>query len=371
MRVAEPIKATPPGPTEWPETLKGYVSRCFSTCRTDNERDLMESLLKNKVQITISEGKLHSTKWQLEPLVSLPVQSLNEDQRIKAQRAQRFTMGADSKVKPIKVPTKKAIAQQMSEVIDWDEHTIVGTSTQLEKSYLRLTSSPDPSTVRPLPVLKKVLEFLKTKWLQGRDYAYICDQFKSLRQDLTVQRIKNEFTVQVYEIHARIALEKADMGEYNQCQTQLRTLYEAGIKGCREEFIAYRILYFLSTKNRSEMNSLMAELTPEQHRHPAISHALQIRAALSLSNYNTFFKLYRNVPDMGSYLIDSFVGRERTNALLIMCKAYRPTLSIEYITKILAFESADQCCKFLSSLNVPHSSDGAIDTKGALSFLTK
>lgn len=86
--------------------------------------------------------------------------------------------------------------------------------------------------------------------------------------DHQVQRIKNEFTVEVYEIHARIALEavsrlgntrrlcklthpQKDLGEYNQCQSMLRQLYELGIKGHPEEFLSYRILYLLHTRNRS------------------------------------------------------------------------------------------------------------------------
>lgn len=65
-----------------------------------------------------------------------------------------------------------------------------------------------------------------------------------------MQRIKNDFTVKVYEIHARIALEKGDLGEYNQCQSQLRGLYAYGLKGAQMEFLAYRILYLLHTRNR-------------------------------------------------------------------------------------------------------------------------
>lgn len=57
---------------------------------------------------------------------------------------------------------------------------------KLEKRYLRLTSEPNPADIRPLPVLKQTLELLKRKWKETQDYTYVCDQFKSLRQDLTV-----------------------------------------------------------------------------------------------------------------------------------------------------------------------------------------
>ena len=198
---------------------------------------------------------------------------------------------------------------------------VVGRCQTLEKNYLRLTSAPNPDTVRPLPVLQKTLDLLKAKWKKESNYSYICDQFKSLRQDLTVQHIKNEFTVNVYEIHARIALEKGDLGEYNQCQTQLRALYAQNLGGHPIEFKAYRILYFIHTCNRTDMNDVISDLTPIEKKAPAIKHALDARSALALGNYHKFFKLYLQTPFMGAYLMDMFVARERLAALASICKA--------------------------------------------------
>jgi hypothetical protein len=160
------------------------------------------------------------------------------------------------------------------EAFDMESLKIVGTCQKLEKDYLRLTSAPHHSVVRPESVLRKTVTLLKKKWAAEEvDYVYMCSQLKSLRQDLTVQHIASDFSVHVYETHARVALESDDMNEYNQCQTQLKQLYAAGHKGCEMEFVAYLILYYvylLGNKKyqngSSDLAFLLASLKPEAYR---------------------------------------------------------------------------------------------------------
>lgn len=112
------------------------------------------------------------------------------------------------------------------EDMDWDALTVKGTSQEIEKRYLRLTSAPDPATVitsiflysflyfrvEKVQILSKLLirkiffqvrsEEVLEKALVNvqnsqKNYLYKCDQLKSIRQDLTVQRIRNELTVKV------------------------------------------------------------------------------------------------------------------------------------------------------------------------------
>lgn len=264
-----------------------------------------------------------------------------------------------------------------------------GKSTNLEKSYFRLTSAPDPATVRPEPVLRKALDRLIQRIaLKEVNYFYAQDQFKGLRQDCVIQAIRKPLTTAVYEAHARAALEYGDLAEYNQCQGQLKVLYAEGATdehSCVSEFVAYRILYqtvhvrhgeglallhtlrrdvlsnfaptlkigLYPSKLRSSLqsqsksaHSVSSSSSPSSHSQSLrrsngapweIVHALQVRYALGKSDYIGFFKLYATAPNLGRALMDLAVPRVRYAALVNFVKSFKPTLSVEFVARVLGF----------------------------------
>ncbi|KAJ0102127.1 hypothetical protein Patl1_06218 [Pistacia atlantica] len=223
------------------------------------------------------------------------------------------------------------------EDIDWDALTVKGTCQEIEKRYLRLTSAPDPSTVRPEEVLEKALLMVQNS---QKNYLYKCDQLKSIRQDLTVQRIRNHLTVRVYETHARLAIEYGDLPEYNQCQSQLKILYAEGIEGCQSEFSAYNLLcVILHSNNKKELLSGMSRLSNVAKEDETVKHALAVRAAVTSGNYVTFFRLYKTAPNLNTCFMDLHVEKMRFKAVSCMSRSYRPTVSVSYIAQVLGFPS--------------------------------
>lgn len=396
----------------WPPQLKTWVATCLGQM-TESNREEASQEMKQVIAEAYQSGTLWTTDWvgmQLKSLLPKPLPTVNlkrkmpdgspiskkakkaaskqttktisdpfNDQVALNKRAERFQReheiekskstksGNSSSIKasPHHLFNKRNISRNDSpydpdykpepdpNVWEWDTYTIVGTSGEVFKEYLRLTTEPKPDTIRPLAVLRQTLQQLKEKWKAKTPYHWICSQFKSLRQDLTVQRIKNDFTVQVYEIHARMALESNDMVEYYQCQAALMNLYDLGIPGKVEEFTAYRILMLLHGRNRGDLNLYVGQLTPNLKMNGAVRHALSVSRAILTGDYHQLFKLYLDAPNMGAYIMDHFIDRERAKALMVITKAYK-TFPLAYLRQELAFDDYEATHKFLVDHSVTY-----------------
>ena len=266
----------------------------------------------------------------------------------------------------------------------------VGTNLALEKKYFRLTEAPSMATVRPPEVLVESLKLVKQRWTANGDYEYVKDQLKSIRQDLTVQHIRDgELVTQVYQTHARIALECADHAEYNQCQAVLKSLHAAALERVMEancmdvdagkkkskkrsfsdrkrssveiaslpgaddiaEFTAYRLLYAAGAGSKSERSeALLRELrdVPKALKtHPFVTHALEVCEAKASSNFHRFFASYAKVARMGAYLMDIMAPSVRHDAVRAMLRAYAPTVPVDFVSRVLGFETPDDARAYL------------------------
>lgn len=279
--------------------------------------------------------------------------------------------------------------------------TFVGTSTGLEKSYLRLTDFPKAENVRPLSVLIKSLAHIKSRYIKEEDFEWANEQLKSVRQDLTVQHIRNKFSLDVYETHARLLLEHGDLNEFHQCRTMIQSLTSATSKldpstessdqigrdfqttrieedeedclqqseDAADEFYAYGLLYNLVQSSWGEMTRLLSTNQkkesaktpsdtsfvtssdygeiPASFRGSSVRHALKVVKAVMHEDYQAFFRLYDSAPHLSAYLMDFLVRRVRKNAFQRIIAAYRPSLSVEHFRRALAFEDLEETRRFL------------------------
>jgi hypothetical protein len=71
----------------------------------------------------------------------------------------------------------------------------------------------------------------------------------------------------------------------------------------------------------TELSRSIGHLTAEEKAQGPVKQALDISTAMATGNYHRFFKLYMEVANMGGYIVDQFVARERMAALTKMAKA--------------------------------------------------
>ncbi|KAF8757558.1 SAC3/GANP family [Rhizoctonia solani] len=336
--------------TSWPQSLKDWVATQLKQMNSLNKSEA-DAEMKALISEAYTNQTLWTTDWAGVQLKALQPKTATK------RKSHPDLVATQKKLKKATISTSTESENRLEKrkrrfereheierqkasgtysVPSFTHHSQSPTGFDTARDNTRLTlrwhiarRAPDPATIRPLEV----------------------------------QRIKNAFTVQVYEIHARMALEAADVVEFNQCQSNLRLLYEAGIPGHANEFLAYRILYLNYTKNRSEINLLLAQLNPETKSTEFVRHALDVQAALLANNYHKFFDLYLKAPNMGGYIMDHMLPRERMSALITMTKAYLH-LPLSFLASELAFDGTADVDRFLSSHSIATYATGQPNAAG-------
>ena len=305
----------------------------------------------------------HRYEHQQQPQTSSHLQQLLEKlDKIRQKKAM-------SSVSVTKKPTPAH--HHKNQIKQIKHERLVGTKQELEKQYLRTTSDLKAEDFRPYHILLESLPYVVEKYnrKEGNYEDYLCEQLKAIRQDLTVQSIENEFTVKVYETHARIALLNKDVSEFNQCQTRLKDLYSKGIKGNTAEFLMYNIIYLTLTDSSPELNRVL-KLLPKNDmiNHPFIKYAMMVQSSLSVFNYYKLFNtLYLKAPALGKSLIEIFAESIKKKALNYIYLSHMPTtLSVSFVCQSI------QCSKDFLEKNGAVIFDGdQLDTRKSYEALNK
>ncbi|OWA51957.1 putative Leukocyte receptor cluster member 8-like protein [Hypsibius exemplaris] len=314
------------------------------------------------------------------------------------KRRERFSAAGDATtspgVKPLAKP-KKSTSKSPARVIGARRalstvRTVVGTCQTVEKEYFRLTEAVDASQVRPLPILQEALQMVKDKWKKEHNYRYAESQLKSIRQDLRVQHVFSPFTVQVYETHARIALEVGDQAEFTQCLAQLEWLYDtltavhrrgadgkADVRGSnvaagcenRLEFLSYRILYVMRQNRTTDVTRVRTQLSDSDKKDPCIAFAFSVLSAYFAGDYQQFFSLFKIAPLMAGYVMEVSIPQFRQRIFVKICTAYRPNLPVMALKEILRFPNDAELRDFLRGYKLTYTwlnESEEIDCKASL-----
>ncbi|KAL0074842.1 SAC3/GANP/Nin1/mts3/eIF-3 p25 family-domain-containing protein [Phycomyces blakesleeanus] len=260
------------------------------------------------------------------------------------------------------------------------------------KAYRRSAAGNDqplPSDVRPPPVLKETLDYLVDNVLSEyplvKCHAFLRDRTRSIRQDFTLQNIRDITAVQVHEriarfhilcLHEMCELEEEKFSEQQETE-QLRKvllsltefyddLRDEGIETPNEaEFRAY---YIITHLRDNDITRQAMALPPHIFLDFHVKRALQFYGLAQRNNeigesssrrnkpanieacqnyYSKFFKLIAapDTPFLMSCLLEWHFPEVRKGALKAMNKAYliaNPGVEAEYVRQVLAYDTVKQ-----------------------------
>ena len=239
-----------------------------------------------------------------------------------------------------------------------ENDNLIGTSTELEKHYFRVKGIPKSSDVRPLDILKKSLQYVLDKYHSNNDYHYICDQLKSIRQDLTLQHIENEFSIEVYEIHSTISLENEDVSEFIQCASALKMLYTKFHYPIDHErnvfYIAATMLCNIDSKNVPPVisYSMIRNIPQCLLSHDYIQFVLNVKKTYDNGEYHIYLQQYRNAPHQFKIIMKIVLDKVRLKLATMLFIPMRVHIEKRLFMEYLDFESVDECDAFIQKYSI-------------------
>lgn len=223
---------------------------------------------------------------------------------------------------------------------------IVGTCQEVERRYVRVTSQPDPRTVRPEPVLREALARVQERERKGRDYEECQDLYMSICQDLRLQQLDGPLAIEVRESFAQCAMRARtgppdgakgmDVKALSDSLLHLQALYAQHPGQPRElEFALYRMLLWLALAQDAgpEQQTGWVSLAPATaallpHRAaPLARFGLDVLAAVTAADSARYFALAA-VPPVGAaearHILETLLTPPvRARAYAALLKAYK------------------------------------------------
>ncbi|RKP19055.1 hypothetical protein ROZALSC1DRAFT_29311, partial [Rozella allomycis CSF55] len=240
---------------------------------------------------------------------------------------------------------------------------------------------PLPEDVRPSKVLLETMDYLVKDVLDRKDISFsavhnfIRDRTRSIRQDFTLQNIRDDCCVRIHERIARFhivsgyLLCEEDPAEFDafqnteQLRKVLQSLHEFYTDAAKtagrdnltfENEPEFRCYYILTHLKDTEVFRKSLSFHPLVFKHPLVQFALRCCLAFHCSNYVEFFRLFQTAPFLASCLLHSHLKDIRLSAYNIMSRAYLGSEAIpeKFIMETLCFEDRldlEMFCEFVGA----------------------